>query len=125
MDSNHGKCLEQLKEEFLQDRMRAYPRWDIEEPFVLTTDFSCDAIAAIVCQKHNGEEKFIAVAGRKTTKYETNYASVKGESSAIVFAVKKLEHLLRFTKFRIIMDSAALRYLKTMKSSRGIWFRWL
>ena len=48
------KCLEQLKEEFLKDRIRAYPRWDIEEPFVLTTDFSCEAIAAIVSQTQNG-----------------------------------------------------------------------
>ena len=94
-------------------------------PFVLTMDFSCEAIAAIVSQKQNGEEKFIAVAGRKTTKYEANYASVKGELAAIIFAVKKFEHLLRFRKFRIITDSAALRYLRTMKSSRGIWFRWL
>ena len=119
------KCLEQLKEEFLKDRIRAYPRWDIEEPFVLTTDFSCEAIAAIVSQTQNGEEKFIAAAGRKTTKYEANYASVKGELAAIIFAVKKFEPLLRFGRFRIVTDSAALRYLKTMKSSRGIWFRWL
>ena len=99
------KCLEQLKEEFLKDRIRAYPRWDIEEPFVLTTDFSCEAIAAIVSQKQNGEEKFIAAAGRKTTKYEANYASVKEEVADIIFAVKKFEHLLRFRKFRIIIHT--------------------
>ena len=51
------KCLEQLKEEFLIDRIKAYPRWNIEEPFVLKTDFSCEAIAAIVSQKQNGEKR--------------------------------------------------------------------
>ena len=120
-----GKCLEQLKEEFLKDRIRAYPRWDISDPFILTTDFSSEAIAAIVSQRQDGEEKFIAAAGRKTTKYEANYPSVKGELAAVIFAVKKFEHLLRFRKFQIVTDSAALKYLKTMKSSRGIWFRWL
>ena len=119
------KCLEQLKEEFMKDRIRAYPRWDIEEPFELTTDFSKEALAVIVSQKQDGKEKFIAAAGRKTTRYEANYASVKGELAAVIFAVKKFEHLLRFRKFRIITDSAALRYLKTMKNTRGIWFRWL
>ena len=119
------KGLAQLKEEFLEGRIRAYPRWDIEEPFVLTTDFSCEAIAAIVSQKQNSEEKFITMAGWKKTQYEANYLSVKGELAAIIFAVKKFEHLLHFRKFRIITDSAALRYLKTMKRSKGIWFRWL
>ena len=72
-------------------------------------DFSCEAIAAIVSQKQNGEEKFIAVAGWKTTKYEVNYAYVKGELAAIIFAVKKFEHFLHFRRFRIKTDSAALR----------------
>ena len=120
-----GVGLEALKEEFRKDRVRAYPRWDIEEPFVVTTDFSAEAIAVVVSQKQEGVEKFIAAAGRKCTKYEQNYPSVKGELAAIVYALRKFEHLLRFRKFLLHTDSAALRYLKTMKLSRGIWFRWL
>ena len=76
-------------------------------------------------QKQNEEEKFIAEAGGKTTKYEANFASVKSELAAIIFAVEKFEHLLCFCRFRIITDSAGLRYLKTLKSSRGTRFRWL
>jgi hypothetical protein len=91
----------------------------------LTTDFSQEAIAAIVSQEQEGEEKFIAAAGRKTTKYEANYASVKGELAAVIYALRKFEHLLRFRSFVLQTDSAALRYLRTMKLSRGIWFRWL
>ena len=52
-----------VKKEFLKDRIRVNPRWDVEEPYVLTTDSSCEPIAAIVSQKQNGEEKFISAAG--------------------------------------------------------------
>ena len=60
------KCLEQLKEEFMKDRIRAYPRWDIDEPFELTTDFSKEALAVIVSQKQDGKEKCFAAAGRES-----------------------------------------------------------
>ena len=66
------ECWEMSKKEFVKDRFRVSPRCDIDEPFEVSTDFSSTALAAIVSQKQNGEEKFIAAVGRKTTKYEKN-----------------------------------------------------
>ena len=86
--------LDKLKEEFQQDRIRAYPRWDIEDPFIVTMDLSSEAIAVIISQVQDGKERFIAAGGMKCTKYERNYPSVKGELAAIVFALRLFEYLL-------------------------------
>ena len=88
--------LKSLKEEFKKNRVRAYPRWDIETPFLVTTDFSAEAIAVVISQVQEGKERFLAAGGRKCTRYEQNYPSVKGELSAVVYALRKFEHQLRF-----------------------------
>ncbi len=45
--------LQALKEEFEGAPIRAVPRFDSEEPFQLTTDFSMKAISAILSQKQD------------------------------------------------------------------------
>ena len=79
----------------------------------------------MLSQIQDGKERLISVCGRKTTKYEQNYPSIKGEMAAIIYALRKWEHLLRFREFILITDSAALRHLHSLKAARGIWWRWL
>ena len=74
--------------------IRSYPRYDIKEPFEVTTDFSAKAVGAILSQVQNGRERFLGSAARKTTKFEANYGSVKGELAAVMMALRKWEHLL-------------------------------
>merc|ERR1711867_322140 len=105
--------------------LRSYPDYNTEEPFELDTDFSADNVAVILSQKQEGKERFIAAAGRKTTKYERNYHNAKGELSAIIYGLRKFEHILRYKKFIIHTDSSALTYLQTMNKLTGIYFRWL
>ena len=114
-----------LKQEFSKMPVRSYPDYHSEEPFQLALDFSKDNVAAILSQVQDGQERFLAAAGRKTTKYERNYHSCKGELSAFVFGLRKFEHLLKFKKFIVWTDSRALVYLQTMKKLTGIYFRWL
>ena len=105
--------------------IRSYPRYDIEAPFEVTTDFSAKAVGAILSQVQDGRERFLGSVARKTTKFEANYGSVKGELAAVLMALRRWEHLLRYQPFILNTDSAALKYLKTLKDPRGIWFRWL
>ena len=114
-----------LKEEFSKSPVRSYPDYSSEEPFQVAVDFSKENVAAILSQVQDGQERFIAAVGRKTTKYEKNYHSCKGELSAIIYALRKYEHILRFKKFVLWTDSKALTYLQTMKKLTGIYFRWL
>ena len=114
-----------LKAEFGKMPVRSYPDYTIDEPFQVAVDFSQENVAAILSQVQKGQERFIGAVGRKTTKYERNYHSCKGELSAIIYALRKFEHILRFKKFVLWTDSKALTYLQTMKKLTGIYFRWL
>lgn len=124
-NENLEEKFKKLKEAFSKAPIRSYPDYSSEEPFELATDFSADNVAVILSQQQNGKERFIAAAGRKTTRYERNYHSAKGELSAIIYGLRKFEHILRYKKLIIHTDSAALTYLQTMKKLTGIYFRWL
>ena len=54
-------------------------------------------MAGVLYQGQHGRNSlvFIGGAGRKTTSYEANYHSSKGELAAMNFAFKKFEHLLK------------------------------
>ena len=119
-----------LKEKFKEKPVRKYPIFDKRYPFKLTTDFSQIALAGVLSQevpneKGEMEERFLGCVARKTTTYEHNYGSVKGELAALVFSIRKFEHLLRYNKFLVETDAQALKYLKTIKEPRGVYFRWL
>ena len=116
----------QLKELFGKKPIRAYPKYGPkDEPFEVWPDFSAAALGFVIQQVQGGERRLIAAGGRKTTQGESNYAPTKGELAAIVHALRKFEHILRYRPFIIYTDHAALKWLKSMKNPRGIFFRWL
>lgn len=117
--------FETLKQKFLEKPIRSYPRYDLPEPFQLTTDFSAKALGGVLSQEQEGQERMLGCAARKTTQYERNYPSVKGELSALMYCCRKWEHLLRYRRFVVNTDSQALKYLRNLKTPTGIWFRWL
>ena len=47
-----------LKEKFQEFPIRSYPRYDIEEEFKLTTDFSGLNLSAILSQVQDGKKGF-------------------------------------------------------------------
>ncbi|MCP3663134.1 MAG: hypothetical protein GY696_11670 [Gammaproteobacteria bacterium] len=71
--------LGQLKKKFAAAPIRAPPRFDIEEPFQLTTDFSSKAISAILSQVQDGQERLIAAVGRQTTTAEKIMRPTRGK----------------------------------------------
>ena len=81
--------FKELKEEFSKRPIRAYPNYDGKEPFQLAVDFSAENLGAVLSQVQEDKERMIATAGRKTTTYERNYSSVKGELSALVYGLRK------------------------------------
>ena len=122
------ESMETLKAAFKAGPMRAYPIFgegEDHQPFILTTDYSGQAISAVLSQKQPGGEKLIAACGRRTSAYEKNYPSYKGELCAIVFGVRKFEHLLKYSTFEVHTDASALRHLKTLKNPTGIMQRYL
>ena len=117
--------FQKLKEVFRERPIRSYPRYDIDAKFEVTTDFSSKSIGGILSQVQDGKERLIGATARKCSRYERNYPSVKGELSALIHAVRKWEHILRYRPFIVNTDSQALKYLTNLKCPTGIWFRWL
>ena len=115
----------ELKKRFAESPLRSYPRYDIEDPFIVTTDWSQKNMAGVLSQIQEGLERFIAAHGRKCSKHEANYPSTKGELAAVMACLRKWDHILKYKKFMLVTDSKALKYLKTLKQPTGIWFRWL
>ena len=117
--------FKELKKRFEQMPLRSYPRYDIDEPFRVTTDWSQKNMAGVLSQIQEGMERFIAAHGRKCSKYEANYPSTKGELGSIMSCLRKWDHILKYRKFLLFTDSKALKYIQTLKQPSGIWFRWL
>ena len=115
----------QLKKKFEEMPLRSYPRYDIDDPFRVTTDWSQKNMAGVLSQEQDGVERFIAAHGRKCSKHEANYPSTKGELGSVMACLRKWDHILKYRKFQLFTDAKALKYLQTLKQPSGIWFRWL
>ena len=116
--------FEHLKKLFSEKPIRAYPDYE-GECFEVWPDFSALAFGGVLQQVQNGQRRFIAASGRKTTQGERNYPPTKGELASIIHILRKHEHLLRFKKFKVFTDHQPLKWLRTMKSPKGIYWRWI
>jgi hypothetical protein len=66
--------------------MMAYPKFEV--PFILTTDASKIAVAAILSQVQDGVERPIVYASRQMNKAEQAYSASRAEMLALVWATK-------------------------------------
>jgi len=115
----------ELKAEFSAGRIQAYPDFDSDEPFILTTDWSSLNIAGVLSQKQEGVERFLGCWGRKCNRYERHYSSAKGELLALVKCMKKWEHILKYRPpFLVYTDAASLKYIVNLKSEETIFQHW-
>lgn len=114
-----------LKTAFKEGPVRAYPKFDIDSPFILSTDYSSTNLAAILSQVQDGKEAFIGCVAKKCNKAQENYGSMKGELASIMLGLDRWEHILRFSTFIIRTDSKALEQVQRLKKHNGIWARWI
>ena len=49
--------VQKLKECFRQNSIRSYPRYDLEDKFILTTDYSKENLGAILSHVQGGKEE--------------------------------------------------------------------
>lgn len=118
------EAMNKLKHAFTVAPLRAYPDYYSPEPFILSVDYSKLALAGILTQVQGGVERFIGAFSKACDSAEKNYAAHKGEAAAIIYSLRKFEHILRAKKFIIRTDSQALTFMNSLKEARGIWARW-
>jgi hypothetical protein len=97
-------AFEALKEAWCSAPVLALPRWDL--PFMLTTDWSCGAIGAVLSQldPDSGDEHPVAFASRALTAAKRNYGATEGECLAVKWAVEKFRYYLHGRHFTLRTD---------------------
>ena len=99
-------CFNAAKTMFTQAPCWANPDFSVHsKPFILTIDFSKVAVGAVLSQEQHGKERFLGFKGRKCRIFEANYHSSKWELLALMYGLKKFNHLLRWKKSVVVTDS--------------------
>ena len=62
--------------------------------------------------------------GRKNTTAGQNYSSHKGKTGAFVWALKNLDSLLKIAPFIVETDSMSVKYIRTLKTMKGVYVCW-
>ena len=90
---------------------------DFERPFHIETDASQYGVGAILFQLDDDEKPvYIDFAAKALTSGQVNYAAMKRELLAGMFAMETWRSFLLFRKFYWGMDNQALTFLKENKS---------
>ena len=120
--------FEKAKEMFHSSVSKGYPDWNKNSSkFLLDIDWSKHCLSGILSQKQGDKEVLIGCFSRKCSLAESRYSSHKGEASALVFALDKFSHFLRYRPFIVRTDSRSVLTTSNWKTRllTGVTSRWL
>lgn len=116
------KAMDLLKEKLVTAPILTCP--DFNKPFFLQTDASSTGLGAILFQKFDEGDKPIAYASRSLTSNELKFSTTEQECLAVLWAVEKFRPYLEGTRFTVITDHQALKWLGNLKEPQGRLARW-
>jgi hypothetical protein len=113
--SQRIKSFVQIKSNLHHAPILAYPRFDLEHPFILDMDWSREnrAVGAVLSQFQNGKERVIAYGASKLTVTQSPYHSTKGEMVAAIIYIRKWKYYLQHRRFILRIDNAAMQWICT------------
>ena len=112
-----------LKKKLASTHILALP--DFTKHFFLETDASKDQLGAVLMQKEKVRSRVIGYYSRKLSTAEQNYSTTEKECLEVIWAVTtKCRPYLHGSKFTIITDHAALKWLLTLTNPNGRLARW-
>ena len=99
---------------------------DKDKPFILTTNTSNYAIAAILSQLNDkSAEQIVCFVSRTLNGSEINYFTLEKELIAVVWALHKLESYLKGSKKIIVRtDHQTITFLNTSRFNNARIIRW-
>jgi len=110
-------AFEKLKQILCSEQVLAYPNFDSQ--FILTTDASKVAVAAILYQVQDGVERPISFASRQMNPTEQLYSVSEAELLAVTWATRHFRCYLCGTQFLLRTDHAALKYMHNFASNNS------
>jgi len=116
------QAFDSMKGKLCTAPVLAYPNFKL--PFILTTDASKVAVAAILSQVQDGFERPIAYASRQMNTAEQRCAASEAEMLALVWATNHLRCYLYGNKFLVRIDHSALTYLQNYADQNSRLLRW-
>lgn len=126
--SDLNECFLAAKDMFHDSVSRGYPNWDhCANKFILDIDFSKNYLSGILSQNQKGVEVLLGAFSRRCSVAESRYSSHKGEACALVFAMEKFSHFLRFKPFIVRTDSRSVLTTSSWRTRllTGVTSRWL
>ena len=121
--SGCDKAFLEIKRQLAIAPILAYP--DTNKELILTTDASGQVLRYILSQKDDTEkERVIPYGGRALRKSERNYPVTELEGLAIIEDIKAYHPYIANSKFTIVTDHIALKYLMNVKAETGCIARW-
>ena len=99
-----------------------YPNF--QKKFYLMTDASASGLGAALMQEHDDRLVPIYFLSRSLTKAEKNYSTTKRESLAIMWALKKLRHIILGYKVEVLTDHRPLQVMFAKSIPDGQIGRW-
>ncbi len=116
-----------LKAALTEAPILGFPDFKSEEPFILDTDFSVEnrAVGGALSQKQGGVERPLAFSSIKMSPAQANYSPHKGELAGVIIMLDKFKYFLFGRRFRLRVDAAALKWIKSCEPPKGLTARWL
>ncbi|XP_055543099.1 uncharacterized protein LOC129728674 [Wyeomyia smithii] len=92
---------------------------DFSREFTIQTDASDVAIAGVLTQEHEGEERVISYYSHKLTTPQKNYHAAEKEALAAILSIDAFRGYVEGYHFTLITDSSALTHILTTKWKVG------
>jgi hypothetical protein len=117
------KAFQKLKDSIMQPPVLRLA--DFDKKFIVQSDASSIAIAAVLSQEVDGILQPVAYASRKLTQSEQKYSTYELEGLAVVFAFEKFRLYLLHKKFLLQTDNSALSWILGHTKQLGRIARWI
>ena len=111
-------AYQRIKEELIEATYLTMPKWD--QPFILFTDASELAVAAVLTQLAEDDKAFhfIGFASKKLTETQRNWSPTERELYAIVWACEHYEQFLKGTRPLVYSDHKSLEHLTSLSTPK-------
>ena len=120
-----------IKDKLINSEALASPDFsDLDKyPLIMALDFSIKAMCVTIsqvqkCLDGQFRRRLLFCSGRKCSPSGQNWSSHHGESATFVWGLATYTWLLKQAPFLVETDSMSVKYIDTMKNSRGVHARW-